>query len=802
MKEKGKVGFVENIVKLKRGAATAAAALAGRMNIGGEAMTAPPAAAERKLDTKLLVRAGTSFALSLILACGRMAFDTYPLALSLVASATKLSPVMVLGASLGSLIGGGGEGYVFSYVLALFLRFIFSFWYVKGGAKRFAARIQAAWAAAFSESLYVRMALSIPAAFLAGVYALASRGFYPHDLAGLLFVLVFTPAAVYIFSGAFDESVRETRFYTAAIAAMLFSLVFSLRDARVFGVALASAAAFFIIMYAARSWGPVAAAALGLVVGFAVSPLHAPLFALAGICAGVLVRRSIPFAAVASTVVAVSLGFFLLGFSALLSLFPAAAIGCTAFSLLYSAGVLPDVALEHASKVGAAAALPEKEHKALKEQLIELCETFSSLSEIFLNLSRHVRVPSTAEYQSICDGAFDRHCADCRSRELCWEREYGASADAVSKLASELHSRGRVSAAALPDGIRDRCTSLGAILDDINRESARALELAAARERAGVVSADYEAFSSVLAEALARNENEYLPDEALTREYSRAFRERAGDFPVESVCVTGERRRRVMLSGVGGAAIRCSSRQLKANVEKIVGARISEPELEISGEKINISFYIEPRYSVCSAHAVLSADGRECGDTVTMFDGASCYFYSLISDGMGSGRTAALASGICSVFMERLLSCGMRPASALKMLSAVLRAKSIECSSTIDLAEFDLISGKVSFLKSGAAPSFVRRDGKLFRLDSKTVPLGILRTLDAEEIKFDLAPGDVIIMLSDGVCEDFYECAWLPSLLVDEWIDDLDAMAEKIVREAGVRNEKHDDISVGIVRVI
>lgn len=795
----------QNVTKLKSGAKKAAASLYGRLNLGGEAIIAPPAGdvSLKKIDAKRLARAALSASLSLILAFGRMAFGTRPLALALIASSSRLAPVMALGASFGSLLSGGGDGYVYSYALLIVLRFLFAFRFACGGEKKFAERIRISWASAFSESLYVRMALSIPCAFLAGVYALARGGFYPHDLAGLLFLTVFTPVAVYIFSGAFDAAARETKFYLASVAALLFSLVYSLRGYSLFGVALASGAAFFIIMYAARSWGQVAAALTGLLVGFAISPIHAPLLALAGITAGVIARRSIPLAAVASSVVSASLGFFLLGFSSLFSLLPAAAIGCTAFSLLYSSALLPDVALEHASRVKAdAAEFPDKKHRALKEQLEELSDAFSSVSEIFTNLSLHVRVPSVAELREVCDGAFDRRCAECRCRIICWEREYFSSADAVNKLAVELHSRGRASDAVLPDHIKERCTSLGAILDDINRESARVFADSLGRERAGTVAADYGAFSSVIAEAIARNEDEFAHDDEFSRRLSLAFEKRAKDFPVESVSVRGERQKHVLLSGVGAAAIRCSMDALKSKVAEIVGEQITEPALELSGEKINLYFDIEPRYRVESAHAILSAEGGVCGDTVSDFRGANCYFYSLISDGMGCGKSAALASGICSVFLERLLSCGMRPESALKMLSVVLRAKNIECSATVDLAEFDLIRGKVTFVKSGAAPSFVRRGGKLFRLDSKTIPVGILRSLDAEEIRFDLESGDVIIMLSDGVCEDVCECAWLPALLVDGWEDDLDAMAEKIVRESGVRRETRDDVSVGIVRVV
>ena len=118
---------------------------------------------------------------------------------------------------------------------------------------------------------------------------------------------------------------------------------------------------------------------------------------------------------------------------------------------------------------------------------------------------------------------------------------------------------------------------------------------------------------------------------------------------------------------------------------------------------------------------------------------------------MGSGREAALTARICTVFLEKMLTAGNRKETALRLLNSFVRAKGIECSATVDLMELDLITGRAGFIKSGAAPSYVRRDGNLFKLQSKTVPIGIMRALDAEQLCFDVEAGDVSIMLSDDV---------------------------------------------------
>ena len=178
-------------------------------------------------------------------------------------------------------------------------------------------------------------------------------------------------------------------------------------------------------------------------------------------------------------------------------------------------------------------------------------------------------------------------------------------------------------------------------------------------------------------------------------------------------------------------------------------------------------------------------------------------YYMILSDGMGTGREAALTSGIAVSMLERLLKSGAELECALKMLNHIIRSAGRECSATVDIAEIDLMSGCARFIKSGAAPSFVLRDGSIFRLQSKTVPIGIIRALDAELIKFEIKAGDTIVMVSDGAARSYDEAPWLLDLMTyDSTIADGDEVtaAQKIVAEAR-KHGSADDITAGIIRL-
>jgi stage II sporulation protein E len=145
-----------------------------------------------------------------------------------------------------------------------------------------------------------------------------------------------------------------------------------------------------------------------------------------------------------------------------------------------------------------------------------------------------------------------------------------------------------------------------------------------------------------------------------------------------------------------------------------------------------------------------------CGDSIRFFSDGQEHFFALLCDGMGSGEDAAAISGICVSFLERLLRAGVGIDSALTLLNQHLCSRSIsaaEFTSTVDLISVDLFSGKTHFIKSGAADSLILRGDQWYTVSSRTYPLGVLHSVDAQILPFSLQAGDRILMMSDGVMD-------------------------------------------------
>ena len=116
-----------------------------------------------------------------------------------------------------------------------------------------------------------------------------------------------------------------------------------------------------------------------------------------------------------------------------------------------------------------------------------------------------------------------------------------------------------------------------------------------------------------------------------------------------------------------------------------------------------------------------------------------------------------------------MLMAGNRADITVRMLNNFLRSENIglgrECSATLDLFELDLMSGTASFIKSGAAPTFICRDQTVYRVNSRTMPVGIIKQADAKLTRFEIKPWDIVVMVSDGCCPDSEDCPWLSDCL-------------------------------------
>ncbi|NLK39960.1 MAG: SpoIIE family protein phosphatase [Clostridiales bacterium] len=762
-----------------------------------------------------------------LLARSPMAFNTYPLGIALLCASTMRVSAVAIGMVTGALsLGSVGYIYAGGAVAAYILRQVTSRWLFPdasalGNMPKANRSILSGMTGEeetaqnesptkrrrlvfdnLRESIQLRMATACVIGFMVSIYNIISNGYRYHDLYGAFFLMVVCPILVFIYSGYYDIAVKNTPFYEAAVAGLLFSMVYGLRDIYIYGISLAILAAFVISLAVSKLGGPLRGGVIGLLCGIAVDPIYAPLFGIAGFLSGLLWSVSSFVATSVACISGLIWGTYTEGFTGLARLMPEVIGGACLMWPLVQYKLLPKITIFSEGEVtinaDSEAKIGELRQESMALKIAALSDTFKSLSGVFYTLSDRMRRPGIIDLRQLCDAACDKYCVKCGMRGVCWEREYGTTLDLINKLTAELHQYGRVTKNAVPEHMAKRCCHIDQIIDEINLSCAALIEQAIRNDKTEVFAIDYDAVSRILSDSLEADREEYEEDAALGGRLKLAIR--SMDFFAENIRVYGKRKRYIYADGVSLRDTGAGAQEIREVFEKVCGCRLTNPGFELENQLVTMSMISVRRYSAKYAKATsVMCDGEINGDSINMFENREDYFYAMISDGMGSGREAALTSRICQLFMEKMLASGNKKTVTLDMINNFVRSKGIECSATIDLFELDMITGEASFIKSGAAPSYIRRDGNLFRIQSKTVPIGIMRALDAEQIWFDVKDGDIVIMLSDGIAQSYEESEWLLDLLTNEWNNDLERMAATIVERAQMHNDRGDDMTVGLI---
>lgn len=583
-----------------------------------------------------------------------------------------------------------------------------------------------------------------------------------------LFALYFAPHSQNI-----PRALRDCSMVAFAFAAASFFGMFEIGD-----VPLSLFAGALFTLAAAKTKGFLFGGVCGFVCGLACNVPAIAALGILGITFGMLEQNSPVFAFVLSFMLSMS------GYAYLSDFSPE---WMSAVMLLAAVlGFIPiRKKLPHAEVSSLPALSPGRDIKLKK-----YAAAFSSLSNVFYTVSDTATAESiTAIYKKIkmTTEMFCDRCKGCSLdvHELC------------NRLTTDIRVKGIVEYDKLPAHFRQGCAHCDKIARAVNRLAL--LKEEECENGLKALAEEYNSFSVLLNEAARKQEDNSYEDKQLASVIKKVLL--ANGVASDRVCVTGVRQKTIEVFGVKPDKMSISSNKLSALLSETARLRISLPEFLINDNYVIMRFSTLPRINVEYAKNLLAKNGETvCGDTVSFFENDEKYFYCLISDGMGSGRDAALTSRLSAIMLEKLLTIGADKKDALQMVNKMLTKKKEEVFATIDLLEVDRITAQATLFKVGAAPTFLIRDGECHRIEAKTPPAGIMREVIAERITVTLKKGDFLVMVSDGVVQTGSKGLDLSGILKEGHCRSAHALASRVLEEARTRAECTDDMSVCAMR--
>ncbi len=724
-------------------------------------------------------------------------FSASPFGAALLCAAGKYAPFIYIGLITSSLFSVGlAIPFFLMYSMGILLRFIISY-----------CLLEKKKSPLFAEPVPYRALSAAVMMFMMGVYRCISGGFLWYDLFGTLIGMICAPALTLLYFGAFEKKHRFTSRHDIGTAALMATCIFSVREVTLLGFSVSAILAFGIALYISKECGMLRGGVAGLIAGLAYNVFYAPLFSVAGLISGLFWKTGTLAATGAALVCGIIYGVYMDGFASLQALAPDLLAGSMIFSLLARLNILPRPILYSGSgtlpdNYADRIAVAQKKEEGSTLRFKTMASAFTSLSRTFYDLSNAQKRPEFSVVRDRCKSCFEEHCSGCTRKVICWDTQYEDTAEVLTALASGIYSGEAATKDRIPEYLTKRCPHIDEILSDINKSYAKVLEDAIKNDKAEIFAIDYAAMSALLEDAIKENSREYEVDEKLTAKLKSSARYL--NFTSSSMAVYGKRRKQIIAGGVDLARVKLGVDEIRRSFERVAGVPLTSPDFSVEKGYITMTMQSARVFSAEAAKATSQKEDEVInGDSISFFENTEDYFYSLLGDGMGSGRDAALASRLATVYLDRMLRSGNKKEQSIKMLNSFLRQKNQECFTTVDLLEIDLLSGNASFLKSGAAPSYVVRGTSIFKISSNTMPVGITKELYAEEVNFKLEADDMIVMVSDGISESFEDGLWLADLLTHgiKPGTTLTDICDLILEEAKRRNEERDDMTVGVIRV-
>ncbi len=769
---------------------------------------------KRKQDSTTIFYDAIVLLVAFVFSRCHILFGAYPLANAFVAVLPRGVWLSLIGAVTGSLsLGKSGVIHAIISIVIVFLRIIIS------SGKTYHNL--------FGEPLVMRISAAVIGAFVGSAYEILLGGFALTSVLYGVFSVLLSAVFTFAFAGLFDSGIsfsdmlfekrniftrrknEKDRYslylFQATFLLFVFLISISLKGYSLLGISPAYIFSSFITLIVARRFGPVRAMAVGFVSSFGISGIFSVAFALVGMASGLLFTVGTAYAFIGSGVLLAIWSFYSGGALGFLSTFPEYATAA-----MLSAPILrklpteekiieeKETSVAEAANMVATTALAYK--NSANSSLLKLEGALESVAQSLHRLGEEEAVLTLPEYRELVIDCIRDFCHECRGFQSCLNETPAPCIENIDLLTEKLYKRERL----FPDDsaiVPKYCHNSEELFKEMERRASELEKKKYKNRKIEAIADGYELFSKLIAESVSYNEKERTQNKFLTERLGPVI-ESAG-LHEGVVKAFGERRKYFILAGEDRDGSILTSNELHESIEECAGVKLGVPEYYRKGKIALFECASAPMYAVEFATAGKALETETVsGDTATSFESEDGHFYSLIADGMGSGEAAHRTSHFTADFLSRILCSSCSKSTAFHTLNHIIKNRSEECSSTVDLFDFDLITGEALFYKCGAAPSYIKRDSSIFRIRSETAPLGLMRNIDAEKIRPEVRGGDYIIMLSDGVSQTSEDSAWLLELLASPVRCSVREYAELILNEAEKYSNSRDDMSVSVARII
>ncbi len=459
----------------------------------------------------------------------------------------------------------------------------------------------------------------------------------------------------------------------------------------------------------------------------------------------------------------------------------------------------------------------EVQLNAIKEEftfkLKGLTGVLSSVSKCLGDTNDNENLLIKSKGSALVENLADRSCSNCENKPLCWERDFHQTFNSFQMLIKSYEE----GCLAIPIDLEKKCVknftllrSAEGVVNNYNVSESIKERLADGKN---VLATHISNITTTLEILLNDFKKQVNIDSELERVTKRVLNKNSIYYNNIFCYIdkNGRAKIRISINNYDGAEY--YEKRIVSLLSNAIKMRLCIEEegcnIDIKTNERIMTIGEKPKYYMVSYGAMESKEGEfQTGDNYSFGKATNGSYIIILSDGMGSGPEAGEESKATVDLVEKLMEAGFDEDITVNTVNSIMgmRFAEDEKYATLDLNKVDLYNGDAIFVKIGAAPSFIKRGSDVKSVNSKNLPLGLVDEVEAEVIKENLKPGDILINVSDGILDinklNDGKVSWL-----EEYLKGINAdpreLSEKILEKAKKLSKGNlsDDMTVVVSKI-
>lgn len=395
-------------------------------------------------------------------------------------------------------------------------------------------------------------------------------------------------------------------------------------------------------------------------------------------------------------------------------------------------------------------------------KLRDFSESFLNLSQTFHAISDRKSTLTKEDKNEIFNELSEQLCKNCANCSLCWQSYFYETYQGATEILETVEKNGTILLSEVPVSFSKRCISLEYYVQEARRivEVAKVNlfwhnKMAESRQviagQLSEVAHIIDDFSLDLYKSVGISEEE---------KQDLIYRLRTSHVIAKKIAVFEKRngKQEIYLTCKMEKGKCITTKEAASLVSKITKKRFRAADgckNVIPRDFETFVFVEDTNYKVLTGMARRLKDGESVsGDNYSFIYPDAGTVVMTLSDGMGTGEVAYRESESVVELLERFMEAGFKKESAIKLINSIMVLKSEEqMFSTIDMSVINLYTGTCDFIKMGASSTFIKRGEGVETINSTTLPVGIIDSIEYESISRRLVDGDFVIMVTDGIVD-------------------------------------------------